>query len=202
MNERLARYNLSCHEEGGDPDCWFHCVADQLNRYFIVSSGPRQTPLYTANTVRKKVYDYILRNYKNLDMAYLEEADIRPSKYPTNPEKFHEPLKMWIEKLRTDAWGNMYTTMMVPYIFEIPIRVWMTEPEDGSTDDFYEFVPPGYDYRRLDGCIELASIGRCHFQSVRPIGEDLASRFSPVLNPGTSGPMEYRSPGHGADNYY
>ena len=195
MNERLAKYNLHCHEEGGNPDCWFHCVADQLNRYF---TKPGQNN-YTFITVRQKVHDYLSKNYKNSDFHFLDEDDLKHFKDPSNPAEEQEVLKQWIETLTTNAWGNMYTTMMVPHIWNIPIRVWMTESPDGRTDDFYDVVPPDYDYDRTDGCIELASIGHIHFQSVRPIRGNPEYRKSP--DPSRSGPQEHRSPGHGAGGF-
>ena len=198
MNERLAKYNLHCHEEGGNPDCWFHCVADQLNRYF---TNPGQNR-YTYITVRQKVHDYLSKHYKTSDFFMLEADDLKGFNDALNPAEEQEILKQWIETLTTNAWGNMYTTMMVPHIWNIPIRVWMTESPDGRTDDFYDVIPPDYDYDRTDGCIELASIGRIHFQSVRPIGGNPEYRSSPEPPElERSEPQEHRSPGHGAGGF-
>jgi hypothetical protein len=131
----------------------------------------------TGAMVRKDIYEFINEWQQEDDFMYLEESDIDAIEEPasrrsqTNVPVDGSQLQQWIHDLGRNAWGNTYTNRMLPFLYNIPIRVWRSDPANVGfrNDEFVDFIPESYDWKRTDGFIEIANISNVHFQSVRPI---------------------------------
>jgi hypothetical protein len=147
-------------------------VAHQLNKYFS-AFATSQTPI-TNKDVRRDIFKFI-RSYKVPDdWDFLERTDViharerREDKY--GDQGAMDDLECWVRDLRTNAWGNSYTCRMLPFLYNIPIRIWKCEPSNKGFRQqvYHDFIPEDYDYTRTDGFIELVNIGNFHYRSVVP----------------------------------
>jgi len=173
----LNPLGINLYDCGSGGDCWFNSVADQINRYFWQYSVLPERKKMTGAMVRKDIYEFINKWQQENDFMYLEESDIDAIEEPasrrsqTNVAVEGSQLQQWIHDLGRNAWGNTYTNRMLPFLYNIPIRVWRSDPANVGfkNDVFIDFIPESYDWKRTDGFIEIANISNVHFQSVRPI---------------------------------
>jgi hypothetical protein len=172
IKELLAVHNLTAVDCGGNGNCWFHCVAHQLNTFF--SHMARTSRKITHGEVRQEMYEFIHRWQQPLDHMYLDEKDIDDIqnfiKSSGNGPKPSE-LQQWIHDLRRHAWGNTYTNVMLPFLYNIPVRIWRSDTSNKGFQQcqHLDLMPENYDWTRTDGFIELVNIDNNHFNSVVPM---------------------------------
>ena len=171
-NKILASHNLEAVECGGGGECWFLSVAHQLNKYFS-AFATSQTPI-TNKDVRRDIFKFIRTYHVQEDLNYLEQTDVSDARQ-SRVEKYGDrgamgDLECWVRDLRKNAWGNAYTNRMLPFLYNIPIRIWRCEPSNTGyrQDDYHDLIPSDYDWTRTDGFIELVNIGNVHYRSVVP----------------------------------
>ena len=127
----------------------------------------------THNDVRSVMYEFLHKWQQPSDHMHLEEADTdairnrmqrRSSGNRTQPSQ----LKQWIHDLQFKAWGNTYTNRMLPFLYNIPLRVWKSDMSNVGFQqrEYIDLIPEDYDWRRVDGFIELVNIDNGHYRSV------------------------------------
>ena len=172
IDELLAVHNLTRVDCGANGDCWFKCVAHQLNTFFSHMEETGQK--ITHREVRKDMYKFIHTWQRPLDHMFLDEIDtdeIRDFIISSGNGPQPSELQHWIHDLRRHAWGNTYTSVMLPFLYNIPVRIWRSDISNGGFQqtEHLDLMPEKYDWTRTDGFIELVIIDNNHYNSVVPM---------------------------------
>jgi len=171
---RLKLLGLSMRDCGGDGDCLFNSVADQLCLLYPLKGEPK---FVTGNDLRQSVCAYIKKRIlmKNLfPMDGLNPFDMICEADQKKHRNADDPFNSYMNELELHGWGGSFVIKMLAIMMEIPIRVWTSKPRiAGNNRDYDEFLIEGKDGTEdWDGdWIVIANETDLHFQSVSFIGD-------------------------------